>query len=101
MIEKHITELKLDQLVVQAGTGDIFEAADQTLSSIGGPSFDNTVASLNATMLNQLNSKSMTVTPKRKDQTSEANFSPNNRSGNILQASQKLAHLESLLQIAN
>ena len=55
MIEKHITELKLDQLSVQASSGDIFEITDNTLSSIGGaaggPSFNTSCASLNGAIV--------------------------------------------------
>ena len=36
MIEKHITELKLDQLAVQASISDNFGLTNESLSSIGG-----------------------------------------------------------------
>ena len=69
MIEKHITELKLDQLSVQASSVDIFE--DLNFSSIvGNPPSSNSsslISSINTntTMLNALtNNKS--ITPQRK-----------------------------------
>lgn len=54
MIEKHITELKQDQLNIQTGTADFFGVRDQNLSTIGGQSFDMSYASVNNTMLNQM-----------------------------------------------
>lgn len=55
MIEKHITELKLDQLNIQTGATDLFGTKDQTLSSIGGQSLDDiSYASISNTMLHQM-----------------------------------------------
>jgi hypothetical protein len=66
MIEKHITELKIDKLTLQASATDFFDPTDLTLSSIGGgPSFNTSTVSMNATWLNQLNGKSNSVTPRR------------------------------------
>ena len=66
MIEKNITELKLEQLSVQATSVDIFE--DLNFSSIGNAQSSNSsslISSINnTTMLNALtNNKS--ITPKR------------------------------------
>ena len=66
MIEKNITELKLEQLSVQATSVDIFE--DLNFSSIGngqGSNSSSLISSINnTTMLNALtNNKS--ITPKR------------------------------------
>ncbi len=67
MIEKHITELKIDKLTLQASSTDLFDHPDNTLSSIGGgPSFNNSVASMNGTWLNHLNGgKSLSITPRQ------------------------------------
>ena len=66
MIEKNITDLKLEQLSVQAHSVDIFE--DLNFSSIGNAQSSNSsslISSINnTTMLNALtNNKS--ITPKR------------------------------------
>lgn len=67
MIEKHITELKIDRLTLQSSSSnDLFEPSDSVLSSIGGPSFINTSnVSMSNTFMNQLNGKSISITPKR------------------------------------
>ena len=68
MIEKHITELKLEQLSVQASSVDIFE--DLNFSSIGNAQSSNSsslISSINnTTMLNALTNNNKSITPKRK-----------------------------------
>lgn len=93
MIEKHITELKIDKLTLQASSTDLFDHPDNTLSSIGGgPSFNNSVASMNGTWLNHLNGgKSLSITPRR-DPSIEGLPTPQsaNTRSNLLQVAQKL-----------
>ena len=91
LIEKHITELKLDQLSLQ-NSCDIFEATDQTLSSIGGPSFNTSYNSPNNTFLKQ----SQSTTPQRQSSSNPLNAKPTG-----LSISTKHNYLKTLLQISN
>ena len=97
MIEKHITELKMDQLALQANcASDLFEIADQTLSSIGAPS-NTSYASINNTTLNQISSSTKTITPQRNKSLEVA--SPQKLGGLIMQ--RKMAYMQSLLTTAD